>query len=160
MWALFRVENEHCSNVSQYKASRDVPLPYRIEPLMDHATASVASSPTIASNEHRPGQDPEAQTTGANRGSGPWETLRKRISSTSGARTFTKILAEAHKQDFEKKKPSVDQQAQERLANEGPSDDDDDDSTDHEGEHSDESAEAANYRETQEAGDLVRRAIA
>ena len=31
MWALFRVENEHCSNVSQYKASRDVPLPYKLE---------------------------------------------------------------------------------------------------------------------------------
>lgn len=31
MWALFRVENEHCANVAQYKASRDVPLPYRLE---------------------------------------------------------------------------------------------------------------------------------
>ncbi|KAL8315673.1 hypothetical protein RB593_008972 [Gaeumannomyces tritici] len=30
MWTIFRVENEHCSNVAQYKASRDVPLPYRL----------------------------------------------------------------------------------------------------------------------------------
>ncbi|KAI0471787.1 EXS family-domain-containing protein [Xylariaceae sp. FL0804] len=38
MWTLFRVENEHCSNVAQYKASRDLPLPYRLEhePLMEH----------------------------------------------------------------------------------------------------------------------------
>lgn len=28
MWALIRVENEHCANVGAYKASRDVPLPY------------------------------------------------------------------------------------------------------------------------------------
>lgn len=30
MWTLLRVENEHCANVAQYKASRDVPLPYRL----------------------------------------------------------------------------------------------------------------------------------
>lgn len=53
MWALFRVENEHCANVGQYKASRDVPLPYRIEPLMTHTT-SVESSPEIPSNGTQP----------------------------------------------------------------------------------------------------------
>jgi hypothetical protein len=31
MWTLFRVENEHCTNISQEKASRDMPLPYKIE---------------------------------------------------------------------------------------------------------------------------------
>lgn len=31
IWALLRVENEHCGNVAQYKASRDTPLPYAIE---------------------------------------------------------------------------------------------------------------------------------
>jgi len=31
MWALFRVENEHCANVAQYKAARDTPLPYQLE---------------------------------------------------------------------------------------------------------------------------------
>lgn len=31
MWAVFRVENEHCVNIAQNKASRDIPLPYRIE---------------------------------------------------------------------------------------------------------------------------------
>ncbi|KAL9126725.1 MAG: hypothetical protein Q9217_004270 [Psora testacea] len=28
MWCLFRVENEHCTNVGRFRASRDVPLPY------------------------------------------------------------------------------------------------------------------------------------
>lgn len=32
MWSLFRVENEHCTNVGRFRASRDVPLPYEIPP--------------------------------------------------------------------------------------------------------------------------------
>ncbi|ORX96222.1 SPX domain-domain-containing protein [Clohesyomyces aquaticus] len=30
MWTLFRVENEHCTNVGRFRASRDVPLPYDV----------------------------------------------------------------------------------------------------------------------------------
>lgn len=30
MWTLLRVENEHCTNVENAKASRDVPLPYKL----------------------------------------------------------------------------------------------------------------------------------
>ncbi|KAI5287396.1 hypothetical protein KEM54_006024 [Ascosphaera aggregata] len=30
MWVIFRVENEHCTNVELFRASRDVPLPYEI----------------------------------------------------------------------------------------------------------------------------------
>ena len=29
MWTIFRVENEHCTNITQQKASRDIPLPYK-----------------------------------------------------------------------------------------------------------------------------------
>ena len=32
MWTLFRVENEHAANVALYRASRDLPLPYRLQP--------------------------------------------------------------------------------------------------------------------------------
>jgi hypothetical protein len=28
IWTIFRVENEHCTNVGRFRASRDVPLPY------------------------------------------------------------------------------------------------------------------------------------
>lgn len=31
MWTLFRVENEHCTNVGHFRAFRDVPLPYKLE---------------------------------------------------------------------------------------------------------------------------------
>ncbi|EME81897.1 uncharacterized protein MYCFIDRAFT_203845 [Pseudocercospora fijiensis CIRAD86] len=30
MWTVFRVENEHCTNIERQKASRDIPLPYKI----------------------------------------------------------------------------------------------------------------------------------
>ncbi|KAF2113668.1 EXS family-domain-containing protein [Lophiotrema nucula] len=30
LWTLFRVENEHCTNVGRFRASRDIPLPYDI----------------------------------------------------------------------------------------------------------------------------------
>lgn len=31
LWMLFRVENEHCTNVGRFRASRDVPLPYETQ---------------------------------------------------------------------------------------------------------------------------------
>ena len=31
IWIIFRVENEHCTNVGRFRASRDVPLPYKIK---------------------------------------------------------------------------------------------------------------------------------
>ncbi|KAI5302733.1 hypothetical protein KEM56_000408, partial [Ascosphaera pollenicola] len=30
IWVIFRVENEHCTNVELFRASRDIPLPYEI----------------------------------------------------------------------------------------------------------------------------------
>ena len=40
MWVIFRVENEHCTNVGRFRASRDVPLPYDV---------TTSSSSTLAS---------------------------------------------------------------------------------------------------------------
>lgn len=168
MWALFRVENEHCANVGQYKASRDVPLPYRIEPLMTHTTSAEAS-PVLRTNSKQ--QDPqqsavddpsqkraEASYSSSSADAGPSTSASstaplkpsspaaahtqthgpQRQSSSSAAatrsrpggfstatsatavasstsqglfrrrtdstRTFSKMLADAHTQDFEKKR--------------------------------------------------------
>jgi hypothetical protein len=30
IWVIFRVENEHCTNVGRFRASRDIPLPYKV----------------------------------------------------------------------------------------------------------------------------------
>ncbi|OTB05188.1 hypothetical protein M426DRAFT_319995 [Hypoxylon sp. CI-4A] len=57
MWALLRVENEHCGNVAQYKASRDVPLPYALqmhEPLVERISTD---------EEERPGATTTATST-------------------------------------------------------------------------------------------------
>ncbi|SPO06842.1 related to SYG1 protein [Cephalotrichum gorgonifer] len=75
-WALVRVENEHCANVGAYKASRDVPLPYVFEEVED-------ASPICLEEED-----------GSGTGLGKVDT----------GRSFSRILAHAHTQDFEKKK--------------------------------------------------------
>ncbi|KAH6893262.1 EXS family-domain-containing protein [Thelonectria olida] len=129
MWALFRVENEHCANVSQYKASRDVPLPYRMEPLIERASIDAVpiSRQGTAVSSHRL---PTATTTGA---ASPYvdEGLSRRRTEVPPPpkRNFSRILAEAHKQDFEKKRRPLGQ-VEDEAANGVPSDDDDDDETD------------------------------
>jgi hypothetical protein len=97
MWTLIRVENEHCANVAQYKASRDIPLPYDIEPA-DGGASIIEASPLVGP----PSDEPEEEQPQPGEGGrletglapGPGDTPR----------TFSKILAEAHKQDFEKKR--------------------------------------------------------
>ena len=135
MWALFRVENEHCANVSQYKASRDVPLPYRIEPLMSHASAE--SSPTMLPGD--PAQqaqgasvaaqpDPESALGSSTAVSSSFGIARRRTDVTASPRTFSRILAEAHRQDFEKKRKPQDAAVEDE--HDAHSDDDDEEEED------------------------------
>lgn len=44
LWTLLRVENEHCANVKQYRASRDVPLPYDLDSSAEYTTSERVSS--------------------------------------------------------------------------------------------------------------------
>ncbi|KAI9885011.1 MAG: tRNA (adenine-N(1)-)-methyltransferase catalytic subunit trm61 [Watsoniomyces obsoletus] len=58
IWMLLRVENEHCTNVGRFRASRDIPLPYEI-PNNNHSRHSsvpsnATGSPILARNG--PGQ--------------------------------------------------------------------------------------------------------
>lgn len=123
MWTLFRVENEHCSNVARFKAFRDVPLPYELESssqesldagqgLASPTGAETTSPPSPAISRHHTHTSTGLET----RPSPSESSIRRR---PQHGRTFTKILADAHTQDFEKKrKPvvgdNVDQQALER----------------------------------------------
>jgi hypothetical protein len=122
LWTIFRVENEHAANVSRFKASRDVPLPYKLrrsdseetEGGKDKGKASPAEDEdedeardvltpqlgTVRSHTGRSlrrdrsrasGKDVEPEAGGAS------STLRRR-------NTLTRIFAEAHTQDFEKKR--------------------------------------------------------
>jgi hypothetical protein len=109
MWVLFRVENEHCSNVARFKASRDVPLPYSIpieseedferhqheqEQQPPRASTTSAVSPAVSRLRSHTGATLEAQESAGS-------SLRRR---PPHSRTFTMIIADAHTQDFEKKK--------------------------------------------------------
>jgi len=115
MWVLFRVENEHCANVARFKASRDVPLPYTIpteseqdfqraqeEPAPEATAETIHPSPVLSRFRSRTSGALESQQEESTTSS-----MRRRLSVP--VRTFTRILAEAHTQDFEKKrKPAAD----------------------------------------------------
>jgi hypothetical protein len=165
MWTLLRVENEHCSNVAQYKASRDVPLPYQLDAGIETPASGRSSpeandsggggggggkqqqqdelvtSPSKAAvtwtgsllRRAQSGKSTGVEVPGsgsARRGGGATgagagaaeggssaveegaqaageDTLRMRRrqrADTVGKKSITRILAEAHKQDFEKKR--------------------------------------------------------
>ena len=105
MWSIFRVENEHCTNVCRFRASRDLPLPYDLSstfpsaselPDGDHVPASGVMPPRTT------GVDIERIATS--------QSLRHRgtsQSSDSGGGTLSRVgnlLANAHAQDFERRK--------------------------------------------------------
>jgi xenotropic and polytropic retrovirus receptor 1 len=102
IWTLFRVENEHCSNVACFKASRDVPLPYSVptesEEDFERQESTTAegqttqASPTLSRHRSYVSGTLEAQELAGE--------FRRRVPT----RTFTRVLADAHTQDFEKKR--------------------------------------------------------
>jgi hypothetical protein len=106
MWTIFRVENEHCTNVILFRASRDVPLPYALstpdvpadqppppEPLnaQDPHTSLPISPPTLGVVVPPDVEHGTPSTPGA--------SLRPRTLSRVGT-----MLASAHAQDFQRKK--------------------------------------------------------
>lgn len=109
MWTLFRVENEHCANVAHFKASRDVPLPYQLETTSQESLAGRqgVSGPIWAETTQPPISPSLSRhrshiSTALEAHPSPSESsIRRR---TQPGRTFTNILANAHTQDFEKKR--------------------------------------------------------
>ncbi|KAL9618114.1 MAG: hypothetical protein Q9160_007121 [Pyrenula sp. 1 TL-2023] len=130
IWSIFRVENEHCTNVGRFRASRDVPLPYSAPPSDSASTSpdpqtSPEVTPYGATDSSSPSpQDLERQHTLATTATATTSnsvssaTMRQRRAhgrNTAGTplsravhRVGTIMLA-AHTQDFERKKrPGVD----------------------------------------------------
>ncbi|KAI3339816.1 EXS family-domain-containing protein [Ustulina deusta] len=115
MWALLRVENEHCSNVAQYKASRDVPLPYVLprEPLIERtSTEEPPERPNQGSSNQDLGRTPsedQRRLDGQPSAYSPARVevaglRRRRKSEGLAAKSIRGIMATAHRQDFEKKR--------------------------------------------------------
>ncbi|KAI9780506.1 MAG: Xenotropic and polytropic retrovirus receptor 1 [Candelina submexicana] len=136
MWTLFRVENEHCTNVGRFRASRDVALPYNLRmpaseptsvtdqkideehPIVKNGKAGKGKSPIHSPNEianrRSSGADLERATTTESQppksGSLRLRKTRSPQASTPLQRGFSRIgtmMTEAHAQDFERKRKPV-----------------------------------------------------
>ena len=116
IWTLFRVENEHCTNVGRFRASRDVPLPYAIP------SPSQTPSPTDVGNEVRDELtvpvtrsdtyvDGPAGATSSSLEAQQTPSLRRRTTLTDkdtpiirGIARVGTAINQAHAQDFERKR--------------------------------------------------------
>lgn len=117
IWTIFRVENEHCTNVERFRASRDVPLPFESR---DYTPAALESG--ALESEQQPSEElttavmasPQYErlapvATGSDR-SRPSPSLRFRRADSPLIRTLSVVGAAmhgAHVQDFERRKKNV-----------------------------------------------------
>lgn len=122
IWTLFRVENEHCTNVGRFRASRDVPLPYDIASPSTSTPEEEEPQPHPSPEQHRrtaPFQaSPSSAGTSSNLEAQPQSgSLRRRqtLSNTPIQRGIARvgtIMTQAHAQDFERKRrPDVPESA-------------------------------------------------
>ena len=146
MWTLFRVENEHCTNVGRFRASRDVPLPYEVS---EHEEEYAQDQSTAVSNLSAPTATTTSADVSSTRpvagGSAPQSpqptpgSLRRRptLADTGGTPTIRAlarvggVLAAAHAQDYERKRRPAESSASAKsgapVESPGSSDDDEDD---------------------------------
>lgn len=112
IWVFFRVENEHCSNVLRFRASRDVSLPYQI---VTRRSATSVTTPEEFRASHVSSIDEEAQTPS---GAGIQlhedepdadKTLRSTFSAiaTPVIQALSFALRNAHTRDFQRRKDST-----------------------------------------------------
>jgi hypothetical protein len=115
MWTVFRVENEHCTNVHSFRAMRDVPLPYTIPPSSTAGDLGIAERDFGAGENALPLQEQApstlvaSTTTAADTESGglapATPILRARRPPISRAMTRVgNLMATAHSQDFQRKR--------------------------------------------------------
>ncbi|KAH7134993.1 EXS family-domain-containing protein [Dendryphion nanum] len=152
MWTLFRVENEHCTNVGRFRASRDIPLPYDLpsspEVEVDGSSQQQQRPPsgrteTAPSSSRTPSEfarpmhastfsttDPEQlRPPGTRRRATSFGAANDSSPLARGLSRVGNIMRDAHAQDFERrKKPELGAQLGSGKAEvDDDSDDDDDD---------------------------------
>lgn len=140
IWLFFRLENEHCTNVILFRASRDSPLPYLVSPRVERAIKKLViaryDTHHFVENEfseeavEQGGQRSEGTTTAYSESAntknydeeqsvgGRGDAKFKRRKSTF--MTITDALNKAHIKDFQRKKLTM-------RVDESDEDDDDDD---------------------------------
>ena len=118
LWTIFRVENEHSTNIALSKASRDIPLPFKLRHDSDESTNISASLIQIDqlsqmrsdSQSSRPEETGEGTVEARKRSS-----LKSRHTAPGSGvyRALSRRLARAHTEDFQrKKKPELMEQHQ------------------------------------------------
>jgi xenotropic and polytropic retrovirus receptor 1 len=139
MWTVFRVENEHCTNVGRFRASRDVPLPFEVHEEthtpVDEENASLTAHTAATGNPIDPSSTQEGTgsphlariATGSDR-SRPSPSLRLRKAAehsplVRGLSRVGSVLHLAHAQDFERRKRSEVENALLRVFDSDSSDD-------------------------------------
>lgn len=118
IWVFFRMENEHCTNVTLFRASRDSPLPYRIPLKVERAIKNlVAAKYDTTPSELSSGVRPEGRTSAysaepvvlINRRNGKHDKPpgQKVLRRKSTLRNLSNLLNKAHIKDFQRKKYNV-----------------------------------------------------
>lgn len=106
MWSIFRVENEHCTNVLLFRASRDVPLPYELNASIVQTTDGAPSQGTEAMQlRGQPASRPSTAEPSRRDVEQARPGLRTRSQSIAGG--FSRVgtmVASAHAQDFQRRK--------------------------------------------------------
>ncbi|KAL9102555.1 MAG: hypothetical protein Q9163_002305 [Psora crenata] len=133
IWSLFRVENEHCTNVGRFRALRDVRLPYTLPSALQRASPA---DETDERYDQEPSPIVKRKTytdpiTGASstsiRAQRESPRLRRRVtlveSNTPIIRGIVRVgtaINEAHAQDFERKRDPVDAVTGEQMIGSSP----------------------------------------
>lgn len=102
VWSIFRVENEHCTNVLLFRASRDVPLPYDIPA---PATALDGAPEDVQLQDQQQAGTPFMAPVDVEHGTPSMSSMRPRHRRPSvGISRVGTIVASAHAQDFERRR--------------------------------------------------------
>lgn len=152
IWVFFRVENEHCTNVVRFRASRDVSLPYSVavrnksdarKQTQGDEESSVAADETIigtsvplhsvngsdspTANSSASPAPPGPATPGPTTPNQPRPTPNRQATFSSFAtpvlRALSSAIGTAHSRDFQRRKPQESNKEEDGID----SDDDDDD---------------------------------
>lgn len=107
VWTIFRVENEHCTNVSLFRASRDVPLPYEVPSRASQAAqAENGLQPQDVPLEPRQTATPFLSSGDIEHGTPSTANASSRARRQSIAEGISRVgtmVAIAHAQDFQRR---------------------------------------------------------
>lgn len=107
IWVLFRMENEHVTNVVLFRASRDAPLPYPVSVKVEFAIKRLVGM------RYQPEFDLSVDEENTIASMAPIERKKSTLAN------FSDTLTKAHMKDFQRKKPLEVEEEEEEEEEEG-----------------------------------------